>query len=39
MRRNDDAFAGTDDCIYIDTPTLIPMNKTTINYDDVPTSR
>ena len=39
MRHYDDAFADNDDCIYIDTPTPTSMNKTTINYDDVPTSR
>ena len=30
MRRNDDAFADTDDCIYIDMPTPMPMT----NYDE-----
>ena len=25
MRRNDDAFADTDDCIYINIPTPMPM--------------
>ena len=31
MRHYDDAFADTDDCIYIDMPT--PMTTTMNNYD------